>query len=160
VKRSNVAGVLRHPNFELVEADPLTAELAPLLDGIDVVFHEAGQPGIRSSWADGFALYNELNVNVTQRLLESVRRRPVERFVFASSSSVYGRASRYPTNERDPTEPHNPYGITKLAAELLLSLLAGRDGSGRGSHCGTHRRRGEAGGVGVLSGLVAVNPDW
>ena len=128
IKRSNIAGVLDDPNFELVEADLRTADLAPLLDGVDVVFHEAGQPGIRLSWADGFALYNELNVNVTQRLLEAVRQRPVERFVFASSSSVYGTAERYPTSERDPTQPHNPYGITKLAAELLCRAYSANFG--------------------------------
>ena len=92
------------------------------------MFHEAGQPGVRLSWADGFALYNELNVNVTQRLLEAVRRHPVERFVFASSSSVYGKADRYPTSERDPTEPYNPYGITKLAAELLCRAYSANFG--------------------------------
>ena len=128
IKRSNIAGVLDDPSFELVEADLRTAELAPMLDGMDVVFHQAGQPGVRLSWADGFALYNELNVNVTQRLLEAVRHHPVERFVFASSSSVYGRADRYPTSERDPTAPYNPYGITKLAAELLCRAYSANFG--------------------------------
>ena len=120
--------MLGDPNFELVEADLRTTDLAPLLDGVDVVFHEAGQPGVRLSWADGFALYNELNVNVTQRLLEAVRQRPLDRFVFASSSSVYGAAERYPTSERDPTQPHNPYGITKLAAELLCRAYSANFG--------------------------------
>ncbi len=123
-KRSNLAGLASHGRFELVEADLRTGGLAGLLDGVDVVFHEAGQPGIRSSWAGGFALYNELNVNVTQRLLEALRDRPVERIVFASSSSVYGPAPRYPTGEGDPTVPYNPYGITKLAAELLCRAYA------------------------------------
>jgi UDP-glucuronate 4-epimerase len=118
-KRDNLRGMPASPCFELVEADLLTADLLPLLDGVDVVFHEAGQPGVRLSWADGFALYNDLNVNLTQRLLEAVHRHPVERFVFASSSSVYGNARTYPTSEDEVTAPFSPYGITKLAAELL-----------------------------------------
>ncbi len=124
VKRANVAALSEHRNFELVEADLRTADLRPMLDGVDVVFHEAGQPGIRRSWDDGFALYNELNVNVTQRLLEAVRRQRVERVVFASSSSVYGMATRSPTAESDPTVPFNPYGVTKLTAELLCRAYA------------------------------------
>ena len=123
-KRANLREALLMPSFELVEADLLTVELPPLLDGVDVVFHEAGQPGVRLSWADGFALYNDLNVNLTQRLLEAVHRHPVERFVFASSSSVYGNASSYPTAETDATAPFSPYGITKLAAELLCRAYA------------------------------------
>jgi nucleoside-diphosphate-sugar epimerase len=128
VKRANVAALASHPRFELIEADLLTADLPPMLDGVDVVFHEAGQPGIRRSWDDGFALYNELNVNVTQRLLEAVRRHPVERLVFASSSSVYGRTSRPSVSERDPTVPFNPYGVTKLTAELLCGAYAANFG--------------------------------
>ena len=120
--------MLDAPGFELVEADLLTTELTPLLDGVDVVFHEAGQPGVRLSWADGFALYNDLNVNLTQRLLEAVHRHPVERLVFASSSSVYGNAATYPTSEDAPTAPFSPYGITKLAAELLCRAYSANYG--------------------------------
>lgn len=127
-KRDNLCGMLDAPDFELVEADLLTTELPPLLDGVDVVFHEAGQPGVRLSWADGFALYNELNVDLTQRLLEAVHRHPVERFVFASSSSVYGNTDRSPSTEHDPMAPFSPYGITKLAAELLCRAYAANFG--------------------------------
>ncbi len=127
-KRDNLRGMLDAPGFELVEADLLTTELPPLLDGVDVVFHEAGQPGVRLSWADGFALYNDLNVNLTQRLLEAVHRHPVERLVFASSSSVYGNADTYPTSEDAATAPFSPYGITKLAAELLCRAYSANFG--------------------------------
>jgi nucleoside-diphosphate-sugar epimerase len=124
LKRSNLTGLSASAGFELVEADLLTAELGPMLDGVDVVFHQAAQPGVRLSWADGFRLYNDLNVNLTQRLLEAVRHRNIERFVYASSSSVYGQAPRWPTAETDETRPHSPYGVTKLAGELLCGAYA------------------------------------
>jgi nucleoside-diphosphate-sugar epimerase len=123
-KRENLAEARRDPRFELVEADLGTCDVAALLDGIDVVFHEAGQPGVRVSWADGFATYVERNVLATQRLLEGLLAVPVDRLVYASSSSVYGNAPRFPTSELDLPRPHSPYGVTKLAAEHLCSLYA------------------------------------
>jgi nucleoside-diphosphate-sugar epimerase len=110
--------------FELVEVDLRNAELAPLLDGIDVVFHLAAQPGVRASWSDGFPSYVEHNIVATQRLLEASRQRPLHRFTFTSSSSVYGNAVCYPTAEDDVPHPHSPYGVTKLAAEHLCGLYA------------------------------------
>ncbi len=124
MKRSNAAVLQGDAMFELVEADLLSADLDAALDGVNVVFHQAGQPGVRMSWADGFHAYNETNVDLTQRLLEAVRRSDIEKFVFASSSSVYGNAARYPTEEDDPTRPHSPYGVTKLAGELLCAAYA------------------------------------
>jgi UDP-glucuronate 4-epimerase len=118
-RRDNLAGLVGHRRFTLIEADLLTAEPRHLVDGADVVFHHAAQPGVRSSWAGGFGMYNALNVGVTQRLLEAVRRGPLHRFVFASSSSVYGNAAHFPVTEDAPAQPFSPYGITKLAAELL-----------------------------------------
>jgi UDP-glucuronate 4-epimerase len=123
-KRGNLTPLLDHDRFELVEADLLTTELGPLMDGVNVIFHQAGQPGVRMSWADGFRLYNEINVNVTQRLLEAARNSDIDRFVYASSSSVYGNATTYPTLETDPTAPFSPYGVTKLAGELLCNAYA------------------------------------
>ena len=120
-KQAN-AELVRIAGVELVELDLRTGDVLQLLDGIDVVFHLAGQPGVRLSWSDGFAEYVEHNVLVTQRLLEAARDRRVGRFVFASSSSVYGNQLRYPTRETDVPAPHSPYGVTKLAAEQLCSL--------------------------------------
>ena len=127
-KRGNLTPLLDHDRFELVEADLLTTELGPLMEGVNVIFHQAGQPGVRMSWADGFRLYNEINVNVTQRLLEAARNSDIDRFVYASSSSVYGNATTYPTLETDPTAPFSPYGVTKLAAELLCNAYANNFG--------------------------------
>lgn len=125
VKRSNVAGLLDHDRFELIGADLRTADLDELLEGVAVVAHLAGQPGVRPSWDEGFGEYVGHNVNATQRLLEACRRRGgLDRFVYASSSSVYGNAADYPTTEVDLPMPHSPYGVTKLAAEHLCCLYA------------------------------------
>ncbi|MBL8778049.1 MAG: NAD-dependent epimerase/dehydratase family protein [Acidimicrobiales bacterium] len=127
-KRRNLAGAVAHPDFELVEADLRTAELAPLLDGVDTVFHLAAQAGVRPSWAEGFEDYVTLNVLATQRLLEACRGTEVARLVYASSSSVYGQAARYPTSEGDLPAPHSPYGVTKLAGEHLCGLYGANHG--------------------------------
>jgi UDP-glucuronate 4-epimerase len=88
------------------------------LDGVDGVFHLAGQPGVRS-FGDVFPLYLRRNVLATQRLLETAAAAGT-RLVFASSSSVYGDAESYPTPEDAPPQPVSPYGITKLACEQLV----------------------------------------
>jgi nucleoside-diphosphate-sugar epimerase len=105
--------------FELVRSDLRTDDLRPLLDGIDVVYHLAGQPGVRLSWEAGFVEYDSNNILATQRLLEACRTASIDRFVLSSSSSIYGDAERYPTLESDLPRPHSPYGVTKLAAEHL-----------------------------------------
>src|SRR6185437_2530322 len=85
--------------------------------GLDGVFHLAGQPGVRS-FGDVFPLYLRRNVLASQRVFEAAARDGV-RVVFASSSSVYGEAERYPTPEDATPRPLSPYGITKLACEHL-----------------------------------------
>jgi UDP-glucuronate 4-epimerase len=101
--------------FDVSRLDLADDELA--LDGFDGVFHLAGQPGVRASFED-FDLYVRRNVLATQKVFESAARSGV-RVVFASSSSVYGDAERYPTSESAPPQPISPYGITKLACEHL-----------------------------------------
>jgi UDP-glucuronate 4-epimerase len=101
--------------------DMLRLDLAeePLgLDGVDGIFHLAGQPGVRSFGAV-FPLYLRRNVLATQRVLETAAAAGV-RVVFASSSSVYGEAESYPTPEETVPRPISPYGITKLACEQLV----------------------------------------
>jgi UDP-glucuronate 4-epimerase len=103
-------------------------DLNSILEGVDVIYHQAGQPGVRLSWADTFRTYNDRNIAVTQQLLEAVRDRPISRFVFASSSSVYGHAERIPTDESVLPQPFSPYGVTKHAAELLCGAYAANFG--------------------------------
>jgi UDP-glucuronate 4-epimerase len=99
-----------------------------LLDGVDVVFHLAGQPGVRASWGDGITAYVNDNVVATERLLDATLRHGGRRFVYASSSSVYGEADRYPCDEDVLPRPHSPYGVTKLAAEHLCVAYARNHG--------------------------------
>jgi nucleoside-diphosphate-sugar epimerase len=124
LKRANRDAVAGAGLVESLHADLLTASIEPLLDGVDVVFHLAGQPGVRLSWSDGFDAYVDRNVRLTQRLLEASRTADLGRFVFSSSSSVYGNAASYPVSEGDLPQPHSPYGVTKLAAEHLCGLYA------------------------------------
>lgn len=118
------AEALLDSGIEFVEADLRELSLPELLSEVDVIFHQAGQPGVRSSWANGFDDYIDANVKLTQQLLEASREVDLRRFVYASSSSVYGHSQTYPVKEDDPTRPFSPYGVTKLAAEHLCSLYA------------------------------------
>ena len=124
LKRRNLEPALRDAGFTLLELDLASDELERLPD-VTVVFHQAAQPGVRASWGREFAAYAQHNVLATQRLLERYRGATLERFVYASSSSVYGDAERYPTPEDALPRPVSPYGVTKLAGEHL-ALLYGR----------------------------------
>lgn len=124
IKERNVHRARQDRRFELIRADVGTTDLAGVLRGVDVVFHQGAQPGVRGSWADGFGVYLDNNVRATQRLLEAAVTAKVTRFVYASSSSVYGNAAAYPTSTADLPRPHSPYGVTKLAGEHLCNLYA------------------------------------
>jgi UDP-glucuronate 4-epimerase len=123
-KQRNLAALSQQPGFRFEQVDLRTADLRPLLDQAAVVFHQAGQPGVRKSWSTGFNDYCEHNVKATQRLLEAAKAVETPRFVYASSSSVYGNALAYPVVETDLPRPFSPYGVTKLAAEHLCCLYA------------------------------------
>jgi len=121
-KEVNLATLLDRTGFTLQRVDLLAAPLAPLLEGADVVYHLAGQPGVRASWGRDFDSYVQRNVVATQRLLETAREMPLWKLVYASCSSVYGDAATCPTSERIRPEPVSPYGVTKLAGEHLCEL--------------------------------------
>jgi nucleoside-diphosphate-sugar epimerase len=121
-KEQNLAHLRGRAGLSFLEADLSEAPLAPLLDGVDRVFHLAGQPGVRASWGPDFVEYVRHNIAATQRLLEASMLHPLRKFVFASSSSVYGDAEAYPTPESLRPQPVSPYGVTKLAAEHLCEV--------------------------------------
>lgn len=127
LKEANLAAFRSRPGFRLVRANLLDLDLGLLLDDVDVVFHLAAQAGVRPSWGRAFEVYTNWNVLATQRLLEAARGRPLGRFVYASSSAVYGR-SELPMREESPTRPLSPYGVSKLAAEHLCGLYAAAHG--------------------------------
>jgi nucleoside-diphosphate-sugar epimerase len=121
-KERNLVRLREEPEFSLLEIDLVTDPLEGLLDGVDAVFHVAGQPGVRGSFGSGFGVYVDNNVLATQRLLEEAARADVGVLVYASSSSVYGDARQVPTTERTPPRPVSPYGLTKLAGEQLAGV--------------------------------------
>jgi len=121
-KEWNLAQLRGAGRFRLVESSISDAHLDALLDGVTHVFHMAAQAGVRDSWGDNFRVYTLNNVEATQILLEACIRAPIERVVFASSSSVYGDAARLPMREDALPQPVSPYGVTKLAAEQLCHL--------------------------------------
>jgi UDP-glucuronate 4-epimerase len=96
-KAANLSVAWSYDAFEMHRLDLATADPRPVLDGCDVIFHLAAEPGVRSSWGRRFERFLHNNVEATQRLLEASREMPTRRFVYASSSSVYGDSERLPT---------------------------------------------------------------
>src|SRR6266571_1353939 len=121
-KEQNLEAAKSHRNFSFEELDLVVADLTAVLEGADVVYYLAGQPGVRPSWGHQFDRYARDNVLATQRLLEQLKGSRLKRLVFAGSSSVYGDAESFPTRESALPHPVSPYGVTKLAAEHLAFL--------------------------------------
>jgi UDP-glucuronate 4-epimerase len=118
-KLQNLERATEWRNFEFVPIDLARGDLHDLVAEVDTVFHLAAEPGVRASWGDRFELYVRNNVIATQQLLEAASGTPDNRFVFASSSSIYGEAEQFPTPETITPKPFSPYGVTKLSAEHL-----------------------------------------
>lgn len=117
-KEKNMENVLKDENFTFIERDILSMEAFP---DVDYVFHQAAQAGVRKSWGRDFEIYTRDNILATQRLLEYYKDMQIRKFVYASSSSVYGDAE-LPMKETRLLKPVSPYGVTKLAAENLCYL--------------------------------------
>ncbi|MBZ0303517.1 MAG: NAD-dependent epimerase/dehydratase family protein [Anaerolineae bacterium] len=114
-KEHNAASITR-AGCQFHEADLVTADLEPVVEGVQVVFHAAAQPGISDKVA--FATYVRNNLEATHRLLEACKgMSSLELFVNVATSSVYGYRATEP--ETSAPEPVSYYGVTKLAAEQL-----------------------------------------
>ena len=122
-KERNLDSAAGHDGFSLVEGDLLELDLDDLLQGIDGLVHLAGEPGVRRSWR-ALPRYLGRNVLTTERLLEAAWKNATSRFVYASSSSVYGSDPGHPVGEDYSKRPTSPYGLSKLAAEELVGLYA------------------------------------
>ncbi|RLC50778.1 MAG: epimerase [Candidatus Cloacimonadota bacterium] len=122
IKRKNVAKLSKNENFQLIKADIRKLdELEDIfaLHDFDLVIHLAAMAGVRPS-IENPVLYTEVNINGTVNLLEECRKHNVKKFIFASSSSVYGNNKKVPFSEKDSVDhPISPYASTKKAGELI-----------------------------------------
>jgi UDP-glucose 4-epimerase len=118
-KLANLERALNWDTFTFVAIDLARGNLETLVDECDVVFHLAGEPGVRASWGSRFSTYVRNNITATHVLLQTLADMPGRRLVYASSSSIYGQAETFPTPEDVIPKPFSPYGITKLSGEQL-----------------------------------------
>jgi UDP-glucose 4-epimerase len=122
IKEMNLEGPRRFERFQFLEQNLLDVDWRELLNGVDVVFHLAAQAGVRASWSKNFLIYTKNNIEATQLMLEESKSSKLKKFVFASTSSVYGDTEEIPMREESVVKPVSPYGVTKLAAEGLCYL--------------------------------------
>lgn len=124
IKENNLSKLLNEHkrNFHFIEGPIQYMLLKPVLRKVDYVFHLSAQAGVRASWDKNFYAYTTNNINATQHILEECKESPIKKFIFASSSSVYGDVKKLPMNENDPLSPISPYGLTKLVGEKLCDL--------------------------------------
>jgi len=122
IKRNNIKGLGKCDNFQIIKADIRSkSELEDVFSHhkFDLIIHLAAMAGVRPSIADP-VLYTEVNVNGTVNLLEQCKKNGIRKFIFASSSSVYGNNKKVPFAESDPVDlPISPYAATKKAGELI-----------------------------------------
>ena len=118
IKKKNLELVLKNKNAKYIRGDITKLKFLKRIirKGTDYVFHEAAQAGVRISVENPFKP-NEVNVLGTLNVLTACKDAGVKRLINASSSSVYGKVAYMPFDEKHPTQPVSPYGVTKLAAE-------------------------------------------
>jgi nucleoside-diphosphate-sugar epimerase len=128
IKLRNLVAASENPNFKFIEKNLLDESLAKDVEGIEYIYHQAAQAGVRASWGKTFLSYSDNNVLGTQKLLELASseqlKKSLKKIVFASSSSIYGDAETLPTLETMRPQPVSPYGVTKLASENLMVLYS------------------------------------
>lgn len=122
IKEQNVSGLLKNENYELVHGDIRDAAVLKNIfekNVVDCVVHLAAKAGVRPSIQQPVH-YMDVNVNGTANLLEAMRLAGVRRFVFGSSSSIYGNQEKMPFSETDDvSRPISPYAASKHSGELL-----------------------------------------
>lgn len=125
IKEKNIENALKNDKFKLIRKNILDIDIGNLrkiVSKVDYIFHEAAQAGVRKSWGENFKIYVDNNILTTQRLLEACKDVKIKKFVFASSSSVYGNVDKLPMKEDLYPKPISPYGTSKLACENLCYL--------------------------------------
>lgn len=119
-KERNLMNLRKQSNFSFIKKDIMDTNFTYITQKVNYVFHLAAQPGVRASWLD-FETYVRNNIQITHKLLEGCKDYRLK-FIFASSSSVYGESETYPTPETNYLKPISPYGITKMTAERLCQI--------------------------------------
>ncbi|MFW6022668.1 MAG: NAD-dependent epimerase/dehydratase family protein [Halanaerobiaceae bacterium] len=122
IKENNLKNLMDQKGFTFIEENILNLDLVELFSNIDYVFHQAAQAGVRASWGEDFQIYTDNNVMATQQMLEAAKVSNIKKFIYASSSSVYGDTDNLPMKENNRLQPVSPYGVSKLAAENLCYL--------------------------------------
>jgi len=121
IKNNNLINLCKHKNFKFVNSNIINIDFNNGYSDIEAVFHQAATAGVRTSWGLNFKEYTENNIIATQHLLESFKNSKLKKFIYASSSSVYGNSDEMPLKISTLTKPVSPYGVTKLAAENLVN---------------------------------------
>jgi UDP-glucuronate 4-epimerase len=123
LKLKNLDTLKNHPRFTFLQKDLMLIDFQQLLSTIDVIYHLAAIPGVRSSWGTDFDPYVTSNILVTQRLLEACKSASIKQFIYASTSSIYGEMDGKVSEDKKPA-PLSPYGITKLTGEHLCHVYS------------------------------------
>lgn len=120
IKHRNISSCLKNKNFQLIEADIRDSDaMESATQDIDIIVHLAAKAGVRPSIAEPL-LYSDVNINGTMVMLEAAVKHKVGKFIFGSSSSVYGNNEKVPFSEEDNVDfPISPYAATKKACELI-----------------------------------------
>ncbi len=121
-KKMNLRILLKNNAFRFYELDLVKTDLTKLLIDVEYVFHFAAQPGVRDGFGDNFVHYLNNNILATQKLLEAVKSIPLKKFIFASSSSIYGQNSVLGISEDLTPKPISLYGTSKQMSENICRI--------------------------------------